>query len=89
MSVPVDKKSFFSTQTGATKEKHTVESLKAFHHNMIEIIVNDDDLFQELKQRMRNSRMVTNAGVAVALHHTILNSMQAVVECKLSETKAN
>ncbi len=88
MTIPLNNKSLHSTQTGTTKESQTVESLIALRHKMIQIIVNDDELFQELKQRMRKSRMVTNAGVAVALHHYILDSMQSVVECKLSESSA-
>ncbi len=41
----------------------------------MQAIVDDDVLFQELKRRMRESGMVTNIGIAVALQCSILESM--------------
>jgi hypothetical protein len=79
------------TQTGApvfVSEMSTaplIESLKASRHKSMQTIVNDDALFQELKKRMRNTKMVTNLGVTVALHRSILDSMLPEVECKLSK----
>lgn len=44
-------------------------------HEMMQAIVDDDVLFQELKRRMRESGIVTNKGIAVALQCSILESM--------------
>jgi hypothetical protein len=77
---------FVSNGLGVTKAP-LVESLQASRHKTMQTIVNDDALFQELKRRMRNTKMVTNLGVTVALHRSILDSMLPEVECKLSKQR--
>lgn len=61
-------------------DRSTSKSGIGSHHEMIKAIVNDDDLFRELKARLRKSRVVTNQGIAVALHCSILDSMLPEIE---------
>jgi hypothetical protein len=61
-----------------------IKDLKDSHQKMVEAIVEDEVLFQELKEKLRKERVVTNEAVIVLLHCTILETMIHSVLSKAS-----
>jgi hypothetical protein len=59
-----------------------VKELKESRHKMMQVIIDDDILFQELMAELRKENIFTNEGIAVALHYSILESMIPRVESK-------
>jgi hypothetical protein len=60
----------------------TSSTSKNKHHELLQVIVNDDNLFRELKARMQQTKLSTNMGVIVALHSSILDNMAQELENK-------
>ncbi len=60
-----------------------------YHLELLQLIVNDEELFRELKNRMKKTKLSTNMGVVVALHSFILDSMAQEVENKNIQVSAN
>jgi hypothetical protein len=60
----------------------TSSTLKNKHHELLQVIVNDDNLFRELKARLQQTKLSTNMGVIVALHSSILDTMAQELENK-------
>jgi hypothetical protein len=59
-----------------------VKELKESRHKTMQVIINDDILFQELMAELRKENIFTNEGIAVALHYSILESMIPRVKSK-------
>jgi hypothetical protein len=66
-----------------------IKDLKDSHHKMVQAIVEDEVLFQELKEKLRKERVVTNVAVVVLLHCTVLESMIPSVSSKASSPESN
>jgi hypothetical protein len=58
-----------------------------FNNNeaLAKVIVEDDELYEELRRRLRASKMRTNMGVGEALNSTIMRSMEQCVYMKYPE----
>ena len=61
-----------------------VKDLKDSRYKMVQAIVEDEALFQELKEKLRKERVVTNEAVVVLLHHSVLESMIPNISSKAS-----
>jgi hypothetical protein len=66
-----------------------IKDLKDSRYKVVQAIVEDDALFQELKEKLRKERVVTNAAVVVLLHCTVLESMIPSVSSKASSPEIN